>query len=381
MPKVERRGRSGRPRFEISEDVLLELRSYGFTWKQVADMLLVSRWSIRRRVVEYGLQETTRFSALSDEQIYIKQVTEAHGNIVGCSIVQGFLKSLAFRLQRCRIRITLASEGKLSFQDEPIQCKGRTGFLIHGGIDGFSRLIVYLHCSNNNRKEPITHLFRSATERYDWPSRVRSDGGENVGVWQLEEEVRSPNRGSFLAGAPVHNQCIKLNRTKFTKQASLVGCILFCVIFFVTHLRPWMSQDYSHETTNKSGFSVTCCCVEPSSYENGAPLVSISDVDKWRLMLDISNHSQVGISDITESKGDVDDLQLYGYDPFAPTPSNDGLSVVEVKDINIDLPNDTLTLLKQNIDLLQHSDSFGINLFQNGLLLLVQAGEQKSISQ
>ena len=107
MPKVERRGRSGRPRFEISEDVLLELRSYGFTWKQVADMLLVSRWSIRRRVVEYGLQETTRFSALSDEQIYIKQVTEAHWNIVGCSIVQGFLKSLAFWLQRCRVSVNI----------------------------------------------------------------------------------------------------------------------------------------------------------------------------------------------------------------------------------------------------------------------------------
>ena len=69
MPKVERSGRPGRPRFEISEDVLLELRSYGFTWKQVADMLLVSRSTIRRRVVEYGLQETTGFSALSDEQI------------------------------------------------------------------------------------------------------------------------------------------------------------------------------------------------------------------------------------------------------------------------------------------------------------------------
>ena len=69
MPKVERSGRPGRPRCEISEDVLLELRSYGFTWKQVADMLLVSRWTIRRPVVEYGLQETTGFSALSDEQI------------------------------------------------------------------------------------------------------------------------------------------------------------------------------------------------------------------------------------------------------------------------------------------------------------------------
>ena len=30
MPKVERSGRPGRPRFEISEDVLLELRSYWF---------------------------------------------------------------------------------------------------------------------------------------------------------------------------------------------------------------------------------------------------------------------------------------------------------------------------------------------------------------
>ena len=29
MPKVGRSGRPGRPRFEISEDVLLELRSYG----------------------------------------------------------------------------------------------------------------------------------------------------------------------------------------------------------------------------------------------------------------------------------------------------------------------------------------------------------------
>ena len=110
MPKVERSGRPGRPRFEISEDVLLELRSYGCTWKQVADMLLVSRWTIRRRVVEYGLQETTGFSALSDEQIdsYVKQFIEEHGNLVGCSMVQGFLKSLGFRLQRRGVRASIS---------------------------------------------------------------------------------------------------------------------------------------------------------------------------------------------------------------------------------------------------------------------------------
>ena len=47
------------------------------------------------------------------------------------------------------------------------------------------------------------------------------------------------------------------------------------------------------------------------------------------------NQSLVGISDIAES-GDVGDLQWYGYEPFAPTPSDDGLSTVEVEDVNID---------------------------------------------
>ena len=92
-------------------------------------------------------------------------------------------------------------------------------------------------------------------------------------------------------------------------------------------------------------------------------------------VLQIRNHSLVGISDIAESGGDVDDLQWYGYYPFAPTPSDGGLSTVDVEDVIIDLPTDTLTSLRQNIDPLQHSDSFGIDLFQNGLLLLMQAGE------
>ena len=71
---VQRSGRPGRSKFEITVRgcyfgiALL----YGFTWKQIADMLLVSRW--RRRVIEYGLQETAGFSALSDEQVdfYVK---------------------------------------------------------------------------------------------------------------------------------------------------------------------------------------------------------------------------------------------------------------------------------------------------------------------
>ena len=55
--------------------------------------------------------------------------------------------------------------------------------VIHGGIDGFSRLIVYLHCSNNNYAQTVLNHFVTATESYFIPSRVRSDKGlENLKV-------------------------------------------------------------------------------------------------------------------------------------------------------------------------------------------------------
>ena len=62
-------GAVGRPRLHISEDVLLNLRSFGFTWEKISEMLLVSRWTLRRRVVEFGLDHTTGFSEISNEQL------------------------------------------------------------------------------------------------------------------------------------------------------------------------------------------------------------------------------------------------------------------------------------------------------------------------
>ena len=84
------------------------------------------------------------------------------------------------------------------------------GFVIHGGIDGFSRLVVFLKCSTNNKSETMANLFLTATEKYEWPSRIRSDyGGENVGIWELMEERRGCNRGSYLVGSSTHNQRIE----------------------------------------------------------------------------------------------------------------------------------------------------------------------------
>lgn len=57
----------------------------------------------------------------------------------------------------------------------------RWRFVTHGGVDGFSRMIVYLKCSTNNYSRTVLEEFTKAVEKCHLPSRVRSDQGtENV---------------------------------------------------------------------------------------------------------------------------------------------------------------------------------------------------------
>ena len=82
--------------------------------------------------------------------------------------------------------------------------------MIHGGIDGYSRKIIYIHCSTNNRAATVMNLFQQAVNEHGLPSRVRSDMGiENVDVARFMLHNRGLNRRTMLVGSSVHNQRIE----------------------------------------------------------------------------------------------------------------------------------------------------------------------------
>ena len=86
----------------------------------------------------------------------------------------------------------------------------RWRFVIHGGIDGHSRCITFLHCSTNNEAYTVYTLFIESIASFRCPLRIRTDHGtENIQVarWMLEHYGTASN--TVLTGLSAHNQCIE----------------------------------------------------------------------------------------------------------------------------------------------------------------------------
>eukprot|EP00794_Sanderia_malayensis_P002881 gene2881-3333_t len=233
-PRKEQSGSVGRPKHTIQEETLISFRHLGYTWNEIASMLLVSRWIIKRRVEELGIKEITGYSPISDEDLdqLILNFRQVHGSYVGRPLVKGHLISHGLRVQQWRIKSALTridpAGSRIRWaclvKRRKYSVPGPNslwhldghhsfitwGFVIHGAIDGYFRMIVFLRCATNNRKEIVLDLFRMVTAKHGVPSPVRTDkGGENVLVWQEMESFCGLNRNSYLSGTSTRNQRIE----------------------------------------------------------------------------------------------------------------------------------------------------------------------------
>ena len=252
-------GSAGRPQLHVNIEQVELLRSSDYKWEEIAQIVGVSRTTLWRKLHKLGIP-IEEYSDIDDNQL-IREVQLNNPNI-GVRMLQGHLKSLGKKVQRQRIRESVLRINPLraivrwqqSISRRSYWVPGpnslwhidghhsliRWRFVIHGSVDGYSRMITYLHCSTNNRAATVFDLFRQATAKFGTPSRVRSDrGGENVFVCHYMVSLRGPGRGSHIAGSSVHNQRVE----RMWRDVYRCVCCSFHEVFYLLEAQELLDPD------------------------------------------------------------------------------------------------------------------------------------------
>ena len=222
----------GRPPIDIDLDEVEYLRSsLLLKWPKIAELFGTTRQTIYRKLKEDGIS-VDFYSSVTDAQLdtQLRCIIRLHPND-GEVLLPGHLRSQGINVARSRIRAAIhrvdpegpqlrslttvrrriySSEGANHVWHIDGNHKLiRWRMVIHGGIDGFSRLIVYMRCATNNRASTVHSQFEAATNTYGHPHSIRSDlGGENVDVWRHMLQVRD-DPSCVITGSSTHNERIE----------------------------------------------------------------------------------------------------------------------------------------------------------------------------
>uniref|UniRef100_A0A3B3SWA4 Integrase core domain-containing protein n=1 Tax=Paramormyrops kingsleyae TaxID=1676925 RepID=A0A3B3SWA4_9TELE len=227
----------GRPRLHLNEDRLLHLLGMQLPVPCIANLLGVSKRTVFRRMAECNVSVRGHYSTLSNEELdrLIIDIKTSMPN-AGYRMVRGALKGIGHLVQwervvasmhrvdtagilsrltqlGCVVRRTYSVPcPKFLFHIDTNHKLIRYNIVIFGGIDGFSRKIMYLGTANNNLASTTLRFFNQAVQQYGFPLRVRGDhGNDECGCCQVDVHSTGNRKGQlqYIAGKSVHNQRIE----------------------------------------------------------------------------------------------------------------------------------------------------------------------------
>ena len=189
----------GRPPLLAFDDKVVDKvtawRSKGISWNDIARLLNVHPRTLARWRDDGNYQDP-RNTPLTPEELDEKvlQCVVNHPER-GERIINGILEGQCTYVTRSNLRASMHRvdpEGVEGRKSKPIKRRVysvegphhlwhidgnhkliRFHIVIYAGMDGFSRALMFIGASNNNRSETVLNLFTEATKTYGIPSRIR----------------------------------------------------------------------------------------------------------------------------------------------------------------------------------------------------------------